>query len=384
MNEQKEIAIFSFTGTGNKLNNCICEKLSKCGYICEGYTTSRLEGTEGLKAPAMDMKTWVGRQWGKKSFLFIGAAGIAVRCIAPYVRDKYTDSAVLVMDERGDYVIPLLSGHMGGAVEIAREIEKAVHAAAVITTATDVRGKFAVDVFAKNNGLRITDRQLVTRISAAVLEEEPVGFYSDLPYEEPFPDGLVWCDGMEKLADYAYGIAVVEKHGTDSRMENGHQEQKSGACRDVSGAAGMKGQGENILVLEMNETGGIVAGIGCRRGTTKEQIQSAFAKLLERHHIGFKDIVKLASIDLKKDEPGILAFAWEYRIPFYTYPAARLKEVLGEMEGSDFVSKITGVDNVCERAARCGSLQGRLIQPKTVIDGITFALVEEKRILRFV
>ena len=367
MNEQKEIAIFSFTGTGNKLNRHICGILSECGYICEGYTTSRLEGTEGLKAPDVDMKTWVGRQWGKKSFLFIGAAGIAVRCVAPYVRDKYTDSAVLCMDERGDYVIPLLSGHMGGAVEIAREIEKAVHAAAVITTATDVRGKFAVDVFAKNNGLRITDRQLVTRISAAVLEEEPVGFYSDLLYEEPLPAGLVWCDGMEKLADYAYGIAVVEKHGTDSRMAAGHQEQ-----------------GENILVLEMNETGGIVAGIGCRRGTTKEQIQSAFTKLLKRHHIGFQDIVKLASIDLKKDEPGILAFAWEYRIPFYTYPAERLKEVSGEMEGSDFVSKITGVDNVCERAARCGSLQGRLIQPKTVIDGITFALVEEKRILRFV
>lgn len=369
MKSDKIIVIFSFTKEANKQNRYVSRKLSAWGYVCEGYTTPRLAGNEGLKPLDADMKTWVGGQWGKKAFLFIGAAGIAVRCIAPWVKDKYTDSAVLVMDERGDYVIPLLSGHMGGAVKITREIEKAVHATAVITTATDVRERFAVDVFAKHNELGITDRQLVTRISAAVLEEKPVGFYSELPVDGPLPEGLVWCNRIGELSDYAYGIAVVEKR----RMGR----QVSQDTERVQEPAG------NILILEPFRTCKVTAGIGCRRGTSREQIASAFDRLLKEHHLGMEDIEGLASIDLKKDEPGILAFAKESHIPFYTYPAARLKEVPGEIEGSEFVSKVTGVDNVCERAARCCSPKGRLMQPKTVVDGITFALVEEKKTLTF-
>ena len=380
MKKPEEIVILSFTRAGNQLNRRIQEELSGYGHICEGYTTPRLAGTEGLRAPDEDTKTWIGRLWGKKSFLFIGAAGIAVRYIAPWIRDKYTDSAVLVMDEKGDYVIPLLSGHMGGAVKIAREIERSVKAEAVITTATDVREKFAVDVFAKNNQLEITDRSLVTRISAAVLEEEPVGFFSELPLLSPLPDGLWWCDSIEKLSDHTYGIVVASSHQTDGRMPDGLGNQKSRVCQDADGMTEKK---DNILVLRHSGICGIVAGIGCRKGTTKEQIERAFHRLLKEQKLRPADVVKLASIDLKKEEPGILAFAKEYHIPFFTYPASRLNMVPGEMEGSDFVSKITGVDNVCERAARCCSLDGRLLLPKTVVDGITFALAEERKALTF-
>ncbi len=358
MKNDKAIAVFSFTREANRLNRCVQEKLSDCGYLCEGYTTSRLEGIWDLKAPDTDIKAWIGRQWGKKDFLFIGAAGIAVRYIAPWVRDKYTDSAVLVMDEKGEYVIPLLSGHMGGAVEIAREIERSVHAAAVITTATDVRKKFAVDVFAKDNRLRITDRSLVTKISAAELEDTPVGFYSELPAEDPLPSGLVRCACMEEIHGFTYGIAVVE-----------HAEE------------GM--YGDHILILEPSGSGRVAAGIGCRRGTTKRQIEAALSKVLWEYGLDLGNVVKLASIDLKKEEPGILEFASEHHIPFYTYPASRLKEVPGKMAGSGFVLEVTGVDNVCERAARCCMPQGRLLQPKRVMDGMTFALVEELPVLTF-
>ena len=356
MNNQKEIVIFSFTMTGNRLNRCVQEQLSGCGYLCEGYTTARLRDTEGLKTPDMDLKTWVGQRWGKKMFLFIGASGIAVRCIAPWVKDKYTDSAVLVMDEKGEHVIPLLSGHMGGAVEAAKEIERAMHAKAVITTATDVQGRFAVDIFARKNDLEITDRSLVTRISAAVLEDRPIGFYSELPLAEPVPKGLIQCTSMEELSDYAYGIAVV-----DRARENFACERK-----------------ENILFLRSRSFRSIVVGIGCRRGTSKHQIKASLEKILKEHGLKLENVSCLASIDLKKEEPGILAFSREHHLPFYTYSARELQKVSGEITGSDFVLKTAGVDNVCERAARYCAPEGKLLQPKRIAGGITLALVEGK------
>ena len=105
MKDDRIIVVFSFTREANKLNRRIQKELSDCGYICEGYTAARLRGSEDLPVLDMDMKTWIGQQWGKKTFIFVGAAGIAVRYIAPWVRDKYTDSAVLVMDEKGEYEI---------------------------------------------------------------------------------------------------------------------------------------------------------------------------------------------------------------------------------------------------------------------------------------
>ncbi|MCI8796316.1 MAG: hypothetical protein HFG89_05590 [Dorea sp.] len=360
MKEEKAIAIFSFTRAGNRQNRLLLDKLSGCGYKCEGYTTPRLRGTEGLKALDEDMKTWVGRQWGKKSFLFIGAAGIAVRYIAPWVKDKYTDSAVLVMDEKGEYVIPLLSGHMGGAVEIAKKAAEVMHAAAVITTATDVRGKFAVDVFARENGLRITDRHLVTRISAAALEEEPIGFYSELPVGGSLPQGLIWCRTREELSGYACAIAVLKR------------------ISDIR-----EGRSGNVLFLVPFRDRRIVVGVGCRRGTMKQEIETALKKILKEYGLRPEDVVKLASIDLKKEEVGIMELSREYQIPFYTYSPSELQEVKGEISASDFVREITGVDNVCERAARCCAPEGRLLQPKRIVDGITFALVEEQNVLVF-
>ena len=161
MNEEKKIRVISFTKQGSRLNREIGKKLTEIGYRCSCYTVERFaDKTEGelCLAPLPEKEkrsAWIGQYWGKEAFLFIGASGIAVRLIAPWVKDKFMDSPVLVMDERAEYVIPLLSGHVGGAVEIAREIAGSVGAKPVITTATDVEQVFAVDVFAADNRLRI-------------------------------------------------------------------------------------------------------------------------------------------------------------------------------------------------------------------------------------
>ena len=125
-------------------------------------------------------------EWTKGGFsaddalIFVGACGIAVRSIAPYVRDKFQDPAVVCVDEAGQFVIPLLSGHVGGANRLAEMVASGIGAVPVVTTATDVEKKFAVDVFAKDHGFVITDRKLAKEISADILAGEPVGVFSQI------------------------------------------------------------------------------------------------------------------------------------------------------------------------------------------------------------
>ena len=104
--------------------------------------------------------------------IFIGALGIAVRAIAPLIRHKTVDSPVLVLDEAGQFVIPVLSGHLGGANELAQQIAESLHSAAVVTTATDVNGLFAVDVFARKNGLRVCNPEAIRHVSGKLLQGE--------------------------------------------------------------------------------------------------------------------------------------------------------------------------------------------------------------------
>ena len=167
------IKILSFTRTGTKLNQRLCAAFSGTGRECVGYAPAKYV-TGGLLPLPEDRRGLIGAGWGRTAWIFIGAAGIAVRYIAPFVKDKFTDSPVLVLDEKGEYVIPILSGHVGGAAALADEVAELLGAAAVHTTATDVQGKFAVDVFAKKNHLLLTDRSLAKEISAAVLEGERI------------------------------------------------------------------------------------------------------------------------------------------------------------------------------------------------------------------
>lgn len=143
-----EIIIFSFTRAGTELNRRLCRRLCGEKRQCRGYAPEKFAG-DGISPFPEEIREFIGRSWGRAAFIFVGAAGIAVRYIAPFVRDKFTDSAVLVLDEKGRYVIPLLSGHVGGAVQTADEIAEMFGAETVHTTATDVQQKFAVDVFAK-------------------------------------------------------------------------------------------------------------------------------------------------------------------------------------------------------------------------------------------
>ena len=173
----KNITIISFTKKGGDINKRLTDILSESDIT--SYTLEKYRFDNRVK-PLGNLKETVKRHFTDDAVIFIGAVGIAVRSIAPYIKDKFCDPAVLVIDELGRYVIPLLSGHVGGANELANYIGEALSAAPIITTATDINGTFAVDVFAKKNNLLISSRKLAKDVSAALLDNNCIDIDSDI------------------------------------------------------------------------------------------------------------------------------------------------------------------------------------------------------------
>ena len=199
-----KIAIASFTRNGCVWNQKLCAALKK--HSCEGYALEKYGKEVGIPAIAPSLPAWTERMFQKMdAILFIGACGIAVRSIAPYVKSKKTDPAVLCMDEQGKFVISLLSGHIGGANELTEEVAAVTGAVPVITTATDVNHKFAVDVFAVKNYCEICEMELAKEAAALLVDGKTVGFCSRFPVEGTKPEELI----PEEAAKPSMGICIT-------------------------------------------------------------------------------------------------------------------------------------------------------------------------------
>lgn len=278
--------------------------------------------------------------------VFACACGIAVRLIAPYIGEKTTDPAVVVTDEQGRFSISLLSGHLGGANALAKELAAAIGAEPVITTATDIGGRFSPDSFAKENHLYIDDMTAAKHVAAAVLRGEEIGFVSDYPLQQ-LPSGLCpvqWTGrGGEPCTKYPLGIYISEDemHAPFS---------------------------ETLHLIPRN----LVLGTGCKKNILPAVFEQAVLDFLAQQGFSVKRLRCICSIDLKRDEQGILDFSRKYRVPFYTFPAEQLNQVEGTFSSSEFVREVTGVDNVCERSAMMYG--GTLVAGRQAGNGITLAL----------
>ena len=242
--------------------------------------------------------------------------------------------AVVVVDEAGRYAVPILSGHLGGANDLARRIAGLTGAEAVLTTATDVNGVFAADQWARRQGLLVPWPERILGVSSRLLAGETVPLWSRCPVSGPCPAGLIW--GERDRADI-----VVD--WTPPRPE--------------------------ALWLCPRT---LRVGVGCRRGTSEEAIRALFDRTLDGLGLPARAVGAVCSIDLKAEEPGLLAFAGALGLPLTVYSAGRLARVEGSVSPSSFVAQVTGVDNVCERAALAEG--GVLLKSKTALDGVTLAL----------
>ena len=245
--------------------------------------------------------------------IFICAAGIAVRMIAPHIVSKLSDPAVLVIDERGQNVISLLSGHVGRANELAVEIAQVLEANPVITTATDVAGKFSVDAIASKLGLVPEPKEVIKAINSAILRGE-----------------------------------------------------------DVFVTAG----DVQLNLIPQN----LIAGVGCRRGTSSLKIFEAIQRACAMIHQPIERVKLLASAEAKKDEPGLLSLAEVMGLEIKFFSATELQNKIEEYKlgESKFVTRMVGVGNVCEAAALCCVEGARFALPKTSFKGVTVSLLWEK------
>lgn len=287
------------------------------------------------------------REWTEKRFVsggalvFVGAVGIAVRAIAPYVDQKWKDPAVVAVDECGRFAVPLLSGHLGGANRLARAIAQLCGATPVVTTATDLHGLFAVDDWARVQNLCVIEPERIRTVSAKVLAGGTLHLYSRFPIKGTPPDEV------ELLSAPPAG----EFSPAPDVFLSVHRED-----------------GEALHLAPR----AVVLGVGCRRGISRESIEDAFTAFLAESGLLPQAVRAVASIDLKKDEEGLLAFCRAHGWPLETRSARELNETPGDFTPSPFVQSVTGTDNVCERSAAAVS-GGAILHRKYSLGGVTMA-----------
>lgn len=332
--------IISFTKKGMSLQLRIKELLSdeytiKLFAKCDNYDEYKMsisdnatsnndeivQVCESIKEFAYQM------MMSREPLIFVGAIGIAVRSIADGIKDKLTDSPVIVIDEKGSFVIPILSGHVGGANDLAIAICKAIDAIPVITTATDIENAFSVDLFAKENNLAIVNRDGIAKVSAKALEDKPIRLSI-----ENYPP-----------TDIDVLISTDEKKLTLGTI--------------------------NLCPKKY------ALGVGCRKGTDSKKLERFIDETLSQNGIDKKLVGAIGSIDLKANEKAIIDYANTNRMPYITFTAQLLSQAKGEYEESEFVAENTGVGNVCERVAMLlTGNRGSIVIRKIKQDGMTLAI----------
>jgi cobalt-precorrin 5A hydrolase len=370
----KQLAIFALTKKGARQGITIAQHLLEYKLVI--YLPSELINylakekldwqSNQLNYQAIHgrMKDELSRQFEKyDAFLMIMAMGIVVRIIAPLLKDKRTDPAVLCIDELGRHVISVAAGHLGGANELTNLLARRIKANPVITTATDINKTVSFDLLAKKYNLGIKPFHHLKYFNGAMVNGEKVCVYTNLALPErlttEFLDAQIPVLPLESLNDA--GIPVANHFSCILAEEDQVQitEDK-----------------KRLLLYPKN----LIIGVGCRRGTEPEFIINAIQEGVAILHKNPGAIKKIVSVDIKQDEPGILSAARYFGAKTEFFPASRLKEVIaaGDFARSQFVNKSIGVEGVCEPAAMLGGVNPKLLLKKRIFPKVAIAIAEDK------
>lgn len=276
------------------------------------------------------------------ALVFVMAMGIVVRTIAPLIRSKDKDPAVIVLDQNGTFVISLLSGHLGGANYLTKRIAAAIQAQPVITTATDVQGVLSFDEVAKQNNLCIENLEELKYISGALLDGKTIDLYSELPLQTPY-----FCALINVTETPTAPYRVVISSNTYPPEEDVH----------------------TLFLRPKN----LAIGIGCKRDTIPEHLEICFQEFLQTHHLSRLSVTTMATIQRKKREPAILALCEKYGFQLEIVPDDAIRNCGHIFEESAFVQQITGLPAVAEACSYLASDCGDALTGKVRYPGVTFA-----------
>jgi cobalt-precorrin 5A hydrolase len=289
----------------------------------------------------------------------IFSLGAMVRLIAPLLKDKKTDPAVVVIDDTAEHVVSVLSGHLGGANELTHEVARVLNARPVITTASDVGQTLAVDLFGRVFGFALDGDEHVTRVSAAVVNEERIAIIQEAgerdwwPYRKPLPSHFrVYSSCAEAAAaGDAFDAALV----ITPRLLRAEEERRF----------------LNPGVLYRPKV--LAVGVGCNRNTPAEEIESVVCQVLRDHGWSERSVRTLATIDLKADEAGLLEACRRRNWPLVTYKAEELNTV-PIPHPSDMVFRYVGAYGVSEPAARLAAGADDWLVEKVVSGNVTVSV----------
>ena len=290
-----------------------------------------------------------------RGLVCIMATGIVVRLLAPHLRGKAVDPAVVVLDEAGQFVISLLSGHLGGGNELARELAELIGGQAVITTATDVNGLPAWDEVARREGLAVEPLGNIVTLNSLLLQGASIvlvdrrhrvaGHYTDLPWVRLQPSFAA-----AQQAEAAGRVFVTHRHIPQVETRR------------------------DLLLLRPRD---LVLGIGCNRGTSAEEIEAAVRLELQQAFLAFASLGCVASISDKSDEQGLLLFASRHGLPLEFHPAEALNAVIAPSPPSVHALAAVGARGVCEPAALLSAAGGPLLVRKKKVGNVTLAVAEK-------
>lgn len=326
------------------------------------------------------LSAWCGRQFSDRetdAILFIGACGIAVRTIAPFLVSKTCDPAVLVSDENGNHIISLLSGHLGGGNGLAVWLAGKLGADPVITTASDTQGLPAIDMLAKKNRLVIADMELAKEAAAELVNGKKILLCCSGSVEGKIPAGFLFPEDQEGVP----GFGTAPEHSGESGEDPGGLPASCVSAYKlwISPHTDFPDPEHTLQLVPRC----LILGIGCKRGKTARELYDYVRDLFLEKHLSLFAVGTLASASRKADEPGLLALAGLLGAQFVTFSPEELCAVPGKFTGSEFVRQTVGADNVCERAATAAlpceeQARARFLCRKTAGNGITAAVVEQK------
>lgn len=353
-----KVAVVAVTGRGTATAGRVCAALSdlpgaKVDLLIPARFAGGHPGAKHYSRPLADLCGELFNEY--RCLVMVMALGIVFRLLAPHLKDKRRDPAVVVLDERGQFAISTLSGHLGGANDLARHLQKKLGSRAVITTATDVHGLPAVDLLARDYNLAMEPFELVKAVNAAVVNGEPVRFYSEIDLKGDLP--------------LKFGLKPMGSFIPDRQVEGHHVFITNKVMAEPPPGA--------LFLRPRN----LVIGLGCRRGIEAAAVQEAVEEALRSAGRSISSVRLLATVDIRAGEEGILSVSGEMGLPLVSFTREEIAGIFllrgEELSFSHYVFNQIGVGGVCEPVALLAAPAAKLILKKKALNGVTVAVAEE-------